>query len=379
MNKEKITPIALVISIVVVISALIILTNEDIFENLFGDENGKQGDGNISYMDFDRTVTIVRNQTQNITYQWPPEMVDYLIDLLKQVDPSIEYSFHKLAGESLNFEVDIENIYNTSTNETKNIIELGDCVDLNYIGSYASNGTVFDSSYLDTTNKTNATPLKVFVSLENEAAPQYYDQYSSGLIEGFMEGLIGLELNQTTTIGPIPPEKAYGVEPQIGDTINVSCEMFGQELNLEFIDIVENAEVPPDFQDIITTDTTTLYIMKDNSYHVGQTFTLYQAWFNSSVVTKINDTMIWLETTPPTDKMYNFTWIELDTTTGYENAYWTNASSVTTFNDEEMVVTHNPEIGQKMTHISGWTSVEYTVVEITDDKIKVSYPTSSDF
>ena len=149
MNREKITPIALVIAIIVVISALIILTNEDIFENLIGDENGDQATGNISYMNFDRTITIVRNQTQNITYEWPPEMVEYLIDLLKQVDSSIEYSFHKLADESLNFEVDIENIYNTSTNETKNVIELGDCVDLNYIGRYASNDTVFDSSYLD--------------------------------------------------------------------------------------------------------------------------------------------------------------------------------------------------------------------------------------
>jgi FKBP-type peptidyl-prolyl cis-trans isomerase 2 len=379
MNKEKTTPIALVIAIVVVISALIVLTNEDIFENLFGGDNDDQPNGNVSYMEFDRTVIIERNQTQNITYQWPPEMVDYLVDLLKQVDPTIDYSFHKLAGESLTFEVDIENIYNTTTNVTKNVIELGDCVDLNYIGRYSSNDTVFDTSYEDYVNKTNGTLLKVFISMENEAAPAGYEEYSSTLIEGFMEGLIGLELNESTKIGPIPPEKAYGVEPQIGDTINVSGEMFGQDLNLEFIDIVQNAEVPEEFKDIITTNKTTLYIMKDNSYHVGQTFTLYPSWVNSSVVTKINDTMIWLKTTPPADKMYNFTWIELDTMTGYENAYWTNASSVTTLNDEEIVVTHNPEIGQTMTRISGWTSIEYTVVEITDDKIKVSYSTESDF
>jgi len=39
-----------------------------------------------------------------------------------------------------------------------------------------------------------------------------------------MEGLIGLEQGQTATIGPIPPEDAYGIYPQVGDVIDVSDE-----------------------------------------------------------------------------------------------------------------------------------------------------------
>ena len=71
-------------------------------------------------------------------------------------------------------------------------IKFGDCVDVNYIGRYASNNTIFDTTYEDPENKSGGTPLKVFVSLDkNATSPK--DGYSSDMIKGFMEGLIGMQ------------------------------------------------------------------------------------------------------------------------------------------------------------------------------------------
>ena len=68
-------------------------------------------------------------------------------------------------------------------------IKIGDCVDMHYIGRYASNNSVFDSSYEDVNNKTGGYPLNVFVSLNSsEKSPKV--GYKT-VIERLAEGLIG--------------------------------------------------------------------------------------------------------------------------------------------------------------------------------------------
>jgi FKBP-type peptidyl-prolyl cis-trans isomerase 2 len=254
-------------------------------------------------------------------------------------------------------------------------IEAGDCAEVHYIGRYASNNTVFDTSYENVENKTGGTPLKTFITLDTLATqPEGYESYVIG-IEGFAEGLIGLKKDESATIGPIPPEKAYGVLPQIGDTIDISAELMGQDTHLIFIDIIENAPIPEEYAGILFGNTT-LYVLKDRSYYVGQLVTLYQSWENATTITKINDTMIWLETNPPADKITNFTWMELDLYGGVIS-YWEDASSAT-MNDTHIVVTHNPVIGDSFQMDSGYYILEYTVVNFTEDMINVSYEDPSD-
>ena len=106
-------------------------------------------------------------------------------------------------------------------------IEMGDLADVHYIGKYASNDTIFDSSYDDPENKTGGSPLEVFVTLNSsETPPDEYSSYSNiigqDFVQGFIEDLVGLKTKQTATIGPLPPEKAYGVSPKVGDVINLS-------------------------------------------------------------------------------------------------------------------------------------------------------------
>ena len=111
--------------------------------------------------------------------------------------------------------------------QEKGAIAIGDCIDMNYIGKYASNGTVFDSSYSDVENKSGGTPLKVFVSLNtSEMPPAEYQSYSAGIIiEGLIEGLIdsGLKEGEHSTIGPIPSDEAYGEKFDEGDTVNTTA------------------------------------------------------------------------------------------------------------------------------------------------------------
>ncbi len=70
---------------------------------------------NIAYLDLPRTVTITRNESQNILYEWPSEFLEMFIEFMKQqIDPTIPYSFTDMAGETLYFEVEILDVYKTS-------------------------------------------------------------------------------------------------------------------------------------------------------------------------------------------------------------------------------------------------------------------------
>ena len=112
----------------------------------------------------------------------------------------------------------LENLFGEEP--VKETIELGDCADVHYIGRYASNNTIFDASYSDIENKTGGTTMQMFISTDPNETPS--KEGYSGIIEGLAEGLVGLKEGDTTTIGPIPPEKAYGILPIVGDTIEIS-------------------------------------------------------------------------------------------------------------------------------------------------------------
>ena len=268
-----------------------------------------------------------------------------------------------------------EDIFKNLSGEGETI-EIGDCVDINYIGSF-ENGTIFDTSYADIANQSGLYdgtrsygPLKTFISFNlTELAPEGYDAYYQG-IDGFMEGLIGLKEGETATIGPIPPEKAYGVYPKIGDEINIVDPSTGEELTISFVAIQENVTMPEDYVEMLGNGTTTLFLLKYDIYSIGDEIVLYPSWENATVVTKLNETVMWSYTTPPEDQRENFTWIDPET----GSYYWENSSSVTSMNNSTIVVTHNPEINATMdVQIDWYSTITFTVVNVTDTKINVSY------
>jgi len=263
----------------------------------------------------------------------------------------------------------------------KTTIELGDCVDVNYIGKY-TNSTIFDSSYNDTTNKTGGIPLKIFVSFnDTQMPPSGYEDYYSGIIKGLMEGLIGLKEGDKVTIGPIPPEKAYGVYPKIGDVMNFSS-LLGYTAEFKLIEIQENASMPSELEYYFGNGTTTLCTLRDETHYIGEIIDVYPFWENSSVVTKINETMLWMYATPSTVIGENFTYLEVDETTGLITEYPESSSSISFINDTIIEMTHNPEINttiniSQTTQYGLYHRYSYTVESLTADKINASITDST--
>lgn len=275
---------------------------------------------------------------------------------------------------AVNYNEDIfKNIF-----DVKEKIELNDCVDLNYVGTQ-EDGTIFDSSYEDAENKTKATPINIFVSLNaTETPPEEYSTYTSNLIKGFMEGLIGLTEGETSTIGPIPPEKGYGIKPKINDIINLT-EYFGITYVFKIADIQEDAPMPEEYLADFGEGTTDLYTLREDWHYIGEIIeTSYIYWDNSSVVTKINETLLWMYTTPTTDIGETFTWSDINVNTGAQTTFPENTSSITSMNDDTIIITHNPSVGNTI-DVSVFTGFGYmpnlyTVESITDDIINASIP-----
>jgi len=268
-----------------------------------------------------------------------------------------------------------EEILNNLFTEEKTI-EFGDCADVNYIGKF-ENGTVFDSSYADVENKTNGTPLKIFVTMnKSEAPPTDYLQYSSSIIDGFMEGLIGLKEGETATIGPISPEKAYGVTPKVGDVIDLSA-LGGGDVSLKVLEINENLPMPSEFIDYFGEEETTIYVVRDESHYIGETIDTYvddeniAHWENATVVTKINETLLWKYTTPLEDKYENLTWVDTNLVESYQITYPEGVSAITSINETTFIVTITPEINETISFFDNENpyGLYYIIETVTDDKI----------
>lgn len=246
-------------------------------------------------------------------------------------------------------------------------IEIGDCADVQYTLRYASNNTIIQETSED-------EPLQVFVSKNSsEMPPEGYSNYSSGMIEGFMDELIGLKENEECSF-TLSPEEAYGYPPEINDTIAMSSSGSPTQV-LVINNIKENIPMPLEFQQFYGSKNTTIFVLRSN-ISKGDEMTLYPTWNNASIVTKINETTAHIYTTPPEDKMTNFTWI--NNTLGF---YWENSTSVLNMNETVIVIEHLPDIGDTMslldlTDPTGRSSIEYNVVNITSNKINCSYENS---
>lgn len=283
---------------------------------------------------------------------------------------------------SSNMDYIYENLFGKPVSEPSNeTIEFGDNVDLNYIGRYASNNSIFDSSYNDTINKTGGSPLKVFVTLNNsEVSP--LSGYNN-VIEGFAEGLIGLKENESKIIGPIPPEKAYGIKPVIGDILDLT-DLIGVTQVYKIVNIIENAEMPEELIPYFGMDNTNLYVLKEDWHYVGEILnitSIYLSWEDSSVVTKINDTKLWMYTTPTNDVGEYFTWKYLDMNTGSEITFPEGTSVITEMDDDYIIISNQPEINSIINvSYGGFYYMDYIIENISENIINASYadPSSGD-
>ncbi|MFH1588508.1 MAG: peptidylprolyl isomerase [Candidatus Diapherotrites archaeon] len=84
---------------------------------------------------------------------------------------------------------DLNNELNGVENEMNILVEKGDLIKVEYIGSFPDTGEVFDKS--------------------EGSGPLEFTAGAGQMIKGFDEAVVGMKLNEEKTV-TLPPEKAYG-------------------------------------------------------------------------------------------------------------------------------------------------------------------------
>lgn len=249
-------------------------------------------------------------------------------------------------------------IFNTQPKPDENMIEIGDCIDVNYTGRYASNNTIFDSSYKYVENKSGGDPLQIFVTFNTtQSPPTGYSLYSPNIIKGLMTRLIGLKNGTSYTLGPIPPEEAYGKKFILHDTVatktfngnyfninfslNQTLELIEKTpeyIKMKWVNLPENKftmssffihqsfnlTVPPEsFEDFVTT-----------SY-------VYSLWENATEIINTTGEKAIVKTTPNKEKNFldNVQQIPLDLSGEESFFYFPNVTTATYDNDTIFITT----------------------------------------
>jgi len=98
-------------------------------------------------------------------------------------------------------------------------LDIGDCADVDYTGRFQVNNSVFDTSIEDIAKEAGIydeerfggyVPLKIFINPNGDlTVPEEYSEYTSNMLPGFINGLVGMEEGETKTV-ILPPEEAYG-------------------------------------------------------------------------------------------------------------------------------------------------------------------------
>ena len=275
------------------------------------------------------------------------------------------------------------------------VVEIGDCIDINYTGRYTSNNTVFDSSYIDFENKLGGTPLQIFVTLDStQSPPAEYSTYSSNIIKGLMNGLIGLNEGESYTIGPIPPEDAYGQKFDVGDTVQTTSfnqNIFDIDLSLnqtlKVIEATENyikmewVDLP---EDPFTMTSLIIYASLDfedvdpNYEDIILLCPLYSLWENATEIVSVSDDKVTIRTTPNklTGLMDKIEQIPLDLY-GKDYIFIFPNETEASYTDDSIVITSSPVEGKIYNYTGqnpygGIIHYELSVHSVTDDKINLS-------
>jgi FKBP-type peptidyl-prolyl cis-trans isomerase 2 len=281
-----------------------------------------------------------------------------------------------------------EDIFNNLFGENKEpgAIALGDCADVHYIGKYASNGTVFDSSYEDVENKTGGMPLNIFVSLNKTLPPpsDYFSYLASplGMIEGFIPDLVDMKENDTATIGPIPPEKAYGAKKLgIGDTFSTI------NLALEMNQTVQVIDLTSDFISLKWINVETLgkftmpqMILKNlSSMDQSEMIIIpppHSIWENSTEIINITDETVTVKTTPTVSENLSETLKPIQY--GITDIMFIFPDATTaTWNETTITITSSPEIGASYqysqdTGMGYVMNMTFIIESIVNDTINIS-------
>jgi FKBP-type peptidyl-prolyl cis-trans isomerase 2 len=277
---------------------------------------------------------------------------------------------------------------NTSpSQEYSSIIKDGDCADINYIARYASNNTIFDSSYNDTDEKTGGTPLQIFVTTDDtKQNPSGFSNYTSGYIPGLISRLIGTKQGESYTF-EIPPEEAYGAKKlKVGDRFNSSS--FALNTLNPSLSLNQTLEVTK-----LNDSNFTLKWVNLDSYGkftmpqmilndlLASTYEdmillppLYFIWENSSEIVNYTDDIVTIKTTPTkTENLCeSFEPIQYGFNENEVFALFPN-ETIASYDEDTITLRSNPEIGAEYEYSYSYYGQKimmiYTVENLTENTI----------
>lgn len=289
----------------------------------------------------------------------------------------------------------LDNLFDGSTTPSggEDVIEDGDCADVHYIGRYASNNTVFDSSYDDVDEKSGGSPLKIFVTTDaTKQTPPGYANYTTDYIDGLISRLKGKEEGESYTL-EIPPEEAYGKNKlDVGDqfqstsfALNTINQALSLNQTLEVTKLTEN-NMSLKWVNVDNYGKFTMpqIVLRDLGATNQQDMLLipppYFIWENSSEIINTSDDTVFIKTTPTrTENLYDsfeqiqFGFGQTDIFVVFPNA--TTAS----YNETKITLTSDPTVGAKYDYSYSYYGqqilMEYTVKNLTNDTIGLAVQT----
>ena len=262
-------------------------------------------------------------------------------------------------------------------------IEIGDCADVSYVGRYASNDTVFDSSYSDVETKTNSTPLNVYAitDVSNYAGPPTgYDTYSPGLIEGFMNGIIGMKEGETKTIN-IDAKDAYGANKlKVGDSFTSASLAIGMNQTVE-VTVFNDESMSLKWIDVENINKFTMpqIILKDLTTMDQNEMTIipppFYLWEDSTETTDIQDEEVTVKLTPSKNNSLVESIEQVQISISELIFIFPDATNATWDNDT-VTLTSSPEIGAEypfsMNYYGQVINLIFTVESYNGSKINIS-------
>jgi FKBP-type peptidyl-prolyl cis-trans isomerase 2 len=286
-------------------------------------------------------------------------------------------------------------IFSPQPTSLTDTVEIGDCININYTGRYASNNTIFDSSYEDPDAKTGGTPLEIFVTLDPDQIPPIgYSTYSSSIINGLMTRLIGLKEGESYTLGPIPPKEAYGQKFDLDDTVNTTSfnqNIFKYELSLnQTMEVIKSTPEylvmkwtnPP--EGMFTMTSLVIYASldledPDPDYNdIMILCPLYSLWENATQVIDVLDESVVIETTPTKldNIAENVEQIPLDLL-GMDYLFIFPDATTAAYTNDTITITSDPVEGKVYTYstpnpFGGVITYELTIESVTAEKINIS-------
>jgi len=257
------------------------------------------------------------------------------------------------------FKQDVERMFSQPK-----VVEIGDCVEVNYIARYASNGTVFDTSYEEIAKENGIysenisyEPLKIFVDPDGtRELPEGYESFSSlpplGMKEGFIKYLVGMREGENKTV-ILPPDEAYG-DWNTSLAESLGWDRLDRNMMINCTEKVNKSQFSMFFPNVS--------IEKNVTFDASQTFSNEEGIINATII-DVDDRNVTIRYFPRNGTTFTLPIFNFSATIIYANG------------SSNFTIHLDPKINQTFTISLFWQHVHCKVVGLNETNIKLALNT----